>query len=245
MTAMRDTTSILPLRVEALTFEAGGRRLVDDVSFTLRRGGITAVIGPNGSGKSLTLRLCHGLITPTAGRIEWASAVGLAGSAKRHAMVFQKPVMLRRSARSNIIHALAAAGVSWRARRVRADEALTRFGLAALADRPARLMSGGEQQRLAIARAWTLRPEVLFLDEPTSQLDPGATRQIEEMLATLKAEGVTLVMATHDMGQVRRLADRVLFLNRGRLVEDAVTRTFFDTPASAEAPAFVAGDLIW
>jgi len=245
MTAMHDTTSILPLRVENLCFEAGGRRLVEEVSFTLPRGGITAVIGPNGSGKSLMLRLCHGLITPTGGRIEWASAAGEVGRAKRHAMVFQKPVMLRRSARSNIIHALAAAGVSWRARRVRADEALTRFGLAALADRPARLMSGGEQQRLAIARAWTLRPEVLFLDEPTSQLDPGATRQIEEMLATLKAEGVTLVMATHDMGQVRRLADRVLFLNRGRLVEDAPTRSFFDAPASAEAPAFVAGDLIW
>jgi tungstate transport system ATP-binding protein len=245
MTTMRDAASILPLRVDGLCFEAGGRRLVDDVSFSLPSGGITAVIGPNGSGKSLTLRLCHGLIAPTGGRISWASPAGEVGRAKRHAMVFQKPVMLRRSARSNIIHALAAGGVSWRARRARADEALTRFGLAALADRPARLMSGGEQQRLAIARAWTLRPEVLFLDEPTSQLDPGATRQIEEMLATLKAEGVTLVMATHDMGQVRRLADRVLFLNRGRLVEDAAKRTFFDTPASAEAPAFVAGDLIW
>lgn len=245
MTAMRDTTSILPLRIDNLCFEAGGRRLVDGVSFTLPRGGITAVIGPNGSGKSLTLRLCHGLIAPTAGRIKWASPGAATGSARRHAMVFQKPVMLRRSARANIIHALAATGAGWRERRQRSDAALDRFGLAALADRPARLMSGGEQQRLAIARAWALRPEVLFLDEPTSQLDPGATRQIEEMLAALKAEGVTLVMATHDMGQVRRLADRVLFLNRGRLVEDAPTRTFFDSPASAEAPAFVAGDLIW
>ncbi len=245
MTAMRDTTSILPLRIDNLCFEAGGRRLVDGVSFTLPRGGITAVIGPNGSGKSLTLRLCHGLITPTAGRIEWASPGAATGSAKRHAMVFQKPVMLRRSARANIIHALAAAGASWRDRRARADEALTRFGLAALADRPARLMSGGEQQRLAIARAWALRPEVLFLDEPTSQLDPGATRQIEEMLSALKGEGVTTGHGDPRHGPVRRLADRVLFLNRGRLVEDAATRTFFDAPASAEAPAFVAGDLIW
>ncbi|MDP3546849.1 MAG: ATP-binding cassette domain-containing protein, partial [Phreatobacter sp.] len=218
---MRDTASILPLRVEELCFEAGGRRLVDAVSFTLHRGGVTAIIGPNGSGKSLTLRLCHGLITPTGGRIGWASPAGEIGGANRHGMVFQKPVMLRRSARANIIHALAASGASWRERRARSDEALARFGLAALSDRPARLMSGGEQQRLAIARAWALRPEVLFLDEPTSQLDPGATRQIEEMLAALKAEGVTLVMATHDMGQVRRLADRVIFLNRGRLVEDA------------------------
>ncbi|MGU9979545.1 phosphate ABC transporter ATP-binding protein [Phreatobacter sp. HK31-P] len=242
---MRDTASILPLRVEGLCFDAGGRRLVDEVSFTLHRGGVTAIIGPNGSGKSLTLRLCHGLIAPTGGHIGWASPAGEIGGAKRHGMVFQKPVMLRRSARANIIHALAASGASWRERRARSDEALARFGLAALADRPARLMSGGEQQRLAIARAWALRPEVLFLDEPTSQLDPGATRQIEEMLAALKAEGVTLAMATHDMGQVRRLADRVLFLNRGRLVEDAATQTFFDAPVSAEAPAFVAGDLIW
>jgi tungstate transport system ATP-binding protein len=245
MTGMRDTTSILPLRVDGLRFEAGGRRLVDDVSFTLPRGGITAVIGPNGSGKSLTLRLCHGLLAPTGGRIDWAFPDGARGPAKRHAMVFQKPVMLRRSACANLIHALAAAGAGWRERRDRSDEALARFGLAALSDRPARLMSGGEQQRLAIARAWALRPEVLFLDEPTSQLDPGATRQIEEALATLKAEGVTLVMATHDMGQARRLADRVLFLNRGRLVADAPVRTFFNSPPSPEAAAFVAGDLIW
>ena len=160
-------------------------------------------------------------------------------------MVFQKPVMLRRSARANILHALAAIGMERTVRESRAEIALERFGMGAFAARPARLMSGGEQQRLAIARAWAMAPEVLFLDEPTSQLDPGATRQIEEMLATLKAEGVTLVMASHDMGQVRRLADRVLFLNRGRLIEDSPTRTFFDAPASGDARAFVSGDLVW
>jgi tungstate transport system ATP-binding protein len=245
MSGMRDTLSVLPLTVTDLVFEAAGRRLVDGIGFALPRGGLTVLIGPNGSGKSLTLRLCHGLLAPTAGAVSWAAERGTIAGVKRHAMVFQKPVMLRRSARANMLHALAAAGVARSERGVRCDEALERFGLAPLAERPARLMSGGEQQRLAIARAWSLRPEVLFLDEPTSQLDPGATRQIEEMLAALRGEGMTLVMATHDMGQARRLADRVLFLHRGRLVEDAEARTFFAGPASPEARAFIAGDLVW
>ncbi|AVO47006.1 ATP-binding cassette domain-containing protein [Phreatobacter cathodiphilus] len=242
---MRDTPSILPLTVTDLVFEAGGRRLVDRIGFTVARGGLTVLIGPNGSGKSLTLRLCHGLLTPAAGTVSWAAELGTIAGVKRHAMVFQKPVMLRRSARANILHALAAAGLGRGERAERCAEALERFGLGVLADRPARLMSGGEQQRLAIARAWALRPQVLFLDEPTSQLDPGATRQIEEMLAALRGEGMTLVMATHDMGQARRLADRVLFLHRGRLVEDAEAHAFFTGPDSPEARAFIAGDIVW
>lgn len=245
MSGMRDTLSVLPLTVTDLVFAAGGRRLVDGIGFTLPQGGLTVLIGPNGSGKSLTLRLCHGLLTPTSGAVSWAAADGVVSGVKRHAMVFQKPVMLRRSARANILHALAAFGLSRGERATRSAEALERFGLAGLAERPARLMSGGEQQRLAIARAWALRPQVLFLDEPTSQLDPGATRQIEEMLMALRGEGMTLVMATHDMGQARRLADRVLFLHRGRLGEDAEAATFFAGPASTEARAFIAGDLVW
>jgi len=232
------------MSVTDLSFRAGGKMLLDGLSFSLQRGGLTALVGPNGSGKSLLLRLCHGLLTPSSGQIAWAMPGGIVGR-KRHAMVFQKPVMLRRSAQANILHALAAIGLTARERQRCCDAALERFGMTALAGRPARLMSGGEQQRLAIARAWALAPDVLFLDEPTSQLDPGATRQIEEMLAALKAEGVTLLMASHDMGQVRRLSERVLFLNRGRLVEDAPTGAFFETPVSQEARAFVTGDLIW
>jgi tungstate transport system ATP-binding protein len=151
--------------------------------------------------------------------------------------------MLRRSARANLIHALKAAGE--RQPDTRADEALDRFGLNHLAQQPARLLSGGEQQRLALARAWSLRPEVLFLDEPTSQLDPGATRQIEEMIGLMKREGVTLVMSTHDLAQARRLADRVLFLHKGAIVEDAPPSEFFKKPATTIAQAFVAGDLLW
>ncbi|QCI64223.1 ATP-binding cassette domain-containing protein [Phreatobacter stygius] len=243
---MRDTVSILPLTVEGLGFEAGGKQLVADVGFTVPRGGITAILGPNGSGKSLTLRLCHGLLEPSAGRVAWAHPANARhGSAKRHAMVFQKPVMLRRSAEANIVHALAAGGVARRTRQDLARQAMERFGLAALATRPARLLSGGEQQRLAIARAWALKPELMFLDEPSSQLDPGAVRQIEAMLETLAAEGVTLVMATHDLGQARRLAHRVLFFHRGRLIEQGPADAFFASPSTPEARAFIAGELLW
>ncbi|MHB2165775.1 ATP-binding cassette domain-containing protein [Alsobacter sp. R-9] len=241
---MRDTPSILPLRVERLGYEAGGADLLTDVSFDIPAGGCTVVLGPNGAGKSLLLRLCHGLIAPSAGSASWAQPGGAIAGRRRHAMVFQRPVMLRRSARANILHALAAAGAGGDRDR-RADAALQRFGLEALADRPARLLSGGEQQRLAIARAWALSPEVIFLDEPTSALDPGATRQIEAMLQSLREEGVTLVMATHDLGQARRLADRVLMLHRGRLVEAGSATPFFAGPRADVARAFLAGDLIW
>jgi tungstate transport system ATP-binding protein len=243
MSAMRETASILPLKIANLGFEAGGARLLDGLSFDLPQGGITAVIGPNGAGKSLTLRLCHGLLTPTSGSVSWASDDGSTGGRKRHAMVFQRPVMLRRSARANVEHALRAVGIA--SAGARAEIALARFGLAALAERPARIMSGGEQQRLAIARAWAMEPQLMFLDEPTSQLDPGAMRQIETIIAALAAEGMTIVMTTHDLGQARRLSQRVLFLHRGRLLEDAPTTAFFTQPSSAEARAFITGDLLW
>lgn len=240
--AMRDVTSILPLSVQGLSFTAEGRKLVDGVGFDIPAGGLTVLLGPNGAGKSLVLRLCHGLLKPSAGAVRWA---GGAGSAKRHAMVFQKPVMLRRSVEANVAHALAAAGISGDERRRRAAEALAHFGLKERATQPARLLSGGEQQRLAIARAWALRPELLFLDEPTSQLDPAATRQIEELLSGLVAEGITVMMSTHDLGQAKRLAGRVLFLHRGRLVEDRPAADFFAGPEAEEARAFLAGELIW
>ena len=229
--------SILPLRAERLALIRDGQRLIDTVSFTLPQGGITTIIGPNGAGKSLTLRLCHGLIAPDEGRVTWARDARL-----RHAMVFQQPVMLRRSVRANIAHALHA--VTHPAVRSRTDEALARFHLTSLAERPARLLSGGEKQKLAIARAWVTEPEVLFLDEPTSQLDPAATREIEALIRTLSLEGLTLVMTTHDLGQARRLADRILFFNRGCLLEDKAASVFFAHPATPEARAFVAGDLI-
>jgi tungstate transport system ATP-binding protein len=239
---MSGRSTILPLSLEAINFAAGGKQLLDNVNFTLPGGGVTVMLGPNGAGKSLILRLCHGLLEPTGGAVRW-QASGAQVHMLRHAMVFQRPVMLRRSVIANIRHALVAARQADPAGR--AEAALARFGLEALAAQPARHLSGGEQQRVAIARAWALQPEVLFLDEPTAQLDPGATRQIEHMIASLAADGMTILLTTHDLGQARRLGDRVLFVANGRLIEDAPAADFFTGPRTAEARMFLAGDLPW
>jgi tungstate transport system ATP-binding protein len=241
---MHGTLSILPLKVSELRYAARGSELIKGMSFSLEPGNRTVIMGPNGAGKSLTLRLCHGLLRPTSGSIGWAGP-DAAGAGKRHAMVFQRPVMLRRTAKANLIHALSVAGFARNERPARADAALDHFGLTDLADRPARLLSGGEQQRLAIARAWALRPQVVFLDEPTSALDPAATKAIDEMIQTIHADGVKIVMTTHDLGQARRLADEVLFLHHGRLLEHAPAEQFFTEPRTAEARAFIRGELLW
>ncbi len=241
---MRGPDSILPLALRGLRYAVGGRVLLDGVSFTVEAGRRVLILGPNGAGKSLTLRLCHGLIEPTSGSVAWARPEE-AARRRRHAMVFQRPVLLRRSARANILHALALAGIARGRRGGLADDALARFGLDHLAATSARVLSGGEQQRLAMARAWALDPDILFLDEPTSALDPAATRAIEEMIGVFHARGVAIVMTTHDLGQARRMADEVVFLHAGRLVESAPAERFFTQPETAEARAFLAGDLLW
>ncbi|MGE5478473.1 MAG: ATP-binding cassette domain-containing protein [Bacteroidales bacterium] len=243
---MGGADTILPLELEGVGYAAGGRHLLSGVSVRLEAGARTVVLGPNGAGKSLLLRLCHGLLSPSEGRVRWGGGAPLPPLRVRRAqaMVFQRPVMLRRSALGNLCHALALAGMGWRARRAAAAEALEQFGLCHLARRPARVLSGGEQQRLALARAWALRPEVLFLDEPTAALDPAATLAVEMAVQEFHRAGTKIVMTTHDLGQARRLADEVLFLTRGRLVEHAPAQTFFKQPASSQARAFLAGELV-
>jgi tungstate transport system ATP-binding protein len=236
--------SLLPLRLEALFFEARGRRIIDGVSVTLQSGVRTVIIGPNGAGKSVLLRLCHGLLQPTSGRIEW-NMPELPGEPRRQAMVFQRPVLLRRSALANVKHALAVARVPRAQRESRARDALRRAGLEPLAAHPARVLSGGEQQRVALARAWALNPEVLFLDEPTANLDPGATHEIERLIAAMHESGTKIVMVTHNLGQAKRLSDEILFLHQGRLVERASAEQFFKRPASNEAAQFLEGELPW
>jgi tungstate transport system ATP-binding protein len=188
----------------------------------------------------------HGLLTPTSGRVRWSNVDNI-DVRRAQAMVFQRPVMLRRSVRENVEFGLQVAGLCKTAQDVRAaaDAALERVGLLRYADRAARLCSGGEQQRVALARAWALQPEVLFLDEPTASLDPAATKSIEEAILAMHTQGTTIVMATHDLGQARRLADRVLFLHHGRLLEDTPAARFFEQPASPEAAAFIRGELLW
>jgi tungstate transport system ATP-binding protein len=229
---------MLPLRAEAVNYSAGGVAILRDVSLTIAAGPPTLIIGPNGAGKSVLLRLLHGLLRPEAGRI-------LPDLPIRGAMVFQRPVLLRRSALANLRYPLALAGVPRAERRRRAVAALAQVGLGALAARPARRLSGGEQQRLALARAAALAPPVLFLDEPCASLDPAATRAVEEIVAGIAAAGCKIVMTTHDLGQARRLAGEVVFLHRGRVLECAPAATFFAGPANAEAAAFLQGELLW
>jgi tungstate transport system ATP-binding protein len=244
MTGMRAPTTLLPLRLEGVIFDAGGHRIIRGISTTIKRGPRTVVLGPNGAGKSVLLRLCHGLLTPTAGAITWNSPE-LPGGPRRQAMVFQRPVLLRRSALGNVRYALKVGGIPMREQDDRAYEALCKVGLEAHADRPARVMSGGEQQRLALARIWALRPEILFLDEPTASLDPGATHEIERVILALHDAGTKIVMVTHNLGQARRLADEILFIYQGRLLERQPADQFLKNPASAEAARFLEGELSW
>ncbi|MDH4172723.1 MAG: ATP-binding cassette domain-containing protein [Betaproteobacteria bacterium] len=232
---------ILPLQLEDVSYAAGGRKIIDRVSLALEAGSSTIILGANGAGKSVLMRLMHGLLAPSAGRVVWNTV----GARRRQAMVFQRPVMLRRSALANVAYALEAAGVAPASRERLAREALAEVGLLAAAARPARVLSGGEQQRLALARAWALHPEVLFLDEPTASLDPGATREIENIIRAFDAAGTKIVMSTHSLGQARRLGDEVIYLHQGRVAERAPIERFFPLPATAEAAAFVKGELPW
>lgn len=240
---MKAPSSLLPLRIEDLCFEAGGRRIIDGISLEIGAGPRTVILGPNGAGKSVLLRICHGLLAPTSGRVTWNLSQPANGR-HRQAMVFQRPVMLRRSALANVAYGLKLAGVEMLERKVRALRALQRLGLAQLAGRPARVLSGGEQQRLAIARAWALEPDVLFLDEPTANLDPGATREIETAIAGIGAAGTKIIMVTHDLGAAKRLADEIIFMHGGRVLERAGADRFFRGPDSREAAAFIRGELL-
>jgi tungstate transport system ATP-binding protein len=232
---------ILPLRLEGVSYAAGGRTLIERTSLTLEAGASTIVLGANGAGKSVLMRLMHGLLAPSSGRVAWQTEA----PRRRQAMVFQRPVMLRRSALANVLYALDAAGVPAVQQLRLAREALEEVGLAHAAGRPARVLSGGEQQRLALARAWALHPEVLFLDEPTASLDPGATREIEAVIKAFDVSGTKIVMCTHSLGQARRLGDEIIFLHQGRVAERASVEAFFRQPASAEAAAFIKGELPW
>ncbi len=236
--------SILPLELRNVRFDAGGRTIIHDLSLRIESGPATILLGANGAGKSVLMRLMHGLFPPTAGEVRWAVNGGRR-TRRAQAMVFQRPVMLRRSAIANVLYALKVANVPEGERAALAREALESVGLMHLAHRSARVLSGGEQQRLALARAWALHPEVLFLDEPTASLDPGATREIEAVIRAFDAAGTKVVMATHNLGQARRLGDEVLFLHQGRLAEAAPIGRFFSHPASAEAAAFIKGELPW
>jgi len=264
--ATAERPTILPLHVEDLTFMAGGQVLVNRACFRLEAGNRTIILGPNGAGKSLCLRLIHGLIEPSAGSISWLGSGASQALPPRpgdgggealgddnaegwqpvvwQAMVFQRPIILRRSALANVRYALKVHGVGRDEAEHRARLALKRTGLESKAGQPAQTLSGGEQQRLALARAWALNPEVLFLDEPSANLDPATTNQVEGIINRMHHDGTKIVMTTHDIAQAQRLADEVLFLYRGEVYEHTPAAEFFHAAHTDEARAFLSGRLL-
>ncbi len=239
---MRAPTGELPIRFEDVSVARGAVTMLDRVSLTISGGAPTVLIGPNGSGKTTLLRVASGLLAPTSGRVTWDSLERV--PAHRNAILFQRPAMLRRSAAANIAYALASVGVPRAERPRRIEELLSLVRLHGFASRPARSLSGGEQQRLALARALARDPAVLFLDEPSASLDPAAAKSIEDVVRAVAANGVKVVMSTHDLGQARRLAGEIVLLHRGQIVEQGDAADFFDHPNTEQARTFMAGELL-
>lgn len=233
---------ILPLRLEGATLTRRGRRLVGPVDLEIGPRGLSIVIGPNGAGKTSLLRMMHGLERPTAGRVLWAVPEKRARA--RQSFVFQSPVLMHRSIVENVAYPLRLRGQARAPAREAALVWLERVGLAEEPERPAHVLSGGERQKMALARALVIAPEILFLDEPCASLDGRATREIEGILREALSRGVRIVMSTHDLGQARRLADEILFLHHGRILEAAPAERFFACPATPEAAAFLRGDIV-
>ena len=239
---MRAPSSDLPLVLDNASLQAGSTVILDRLNLMIAPGPPTLIVGPNGAGKTSLLRLCMGLTRPSSGCISWGGQTD--SKPLRRAILFQRPVMLRRTVAANVAYALAQAGSPRQARAARIAALLERVGLSDLARRPARKLSGGEQQRLALARALARDPEILLLDEPTASLDPAATRAVEEIVLMAAQSGIKIVMASHDLGQLRRLAGDVIFLVRGALCERGEAAQFLDRPSTPEAAAFLRGDLV-
>ena len=232
-------TSLMPLSVRGLCLALGGTSVLDDLNLDLGPAGCTMIMGPNGAGKSLLLKLLHGLMPPTSGTIDWAGTPAM-DATKRQALVFQKPVLLRRSVVANVDFVLKSRGKD----RSERDTLLDHVGLLHKAKQPARLLSGGEAQRLALARALASGPDVLFLDEPTASLDPASVLAIEGIVSEAKARGVRIVFVTHDTGQARRMADDVVFLHGGRVIEHSPADTFFPEPQTQAARDYLNGRIV-
>ena len=236
-----NSPTLFPLEVQGLCFDAGGRRLIDNLDLTLSASGTTMIMGPNGAGKSVLLRLIHGLLQPSSGSIKWSGKPPSEVVRRKQALVFQKPVLLRRSVAENVDFVLRTIGSQSVEHR---EQLLDRVGLLSLSKQPARLLSGGEQQRLSLARALALSPEVLLLDEPTASLDPASVLKIEQIVADAVSHRVKVIFITHDLGQARRLATDVVFLHRGKVAEHAPAETFFECPDSEAVRDFLAGRIV-
>ena len=234
-------TSLLPVETQDLTLDVDGQRLLHAINLRLTAGQITTIMGPNGAGKSLLLRTLHGLIAPTHGTVSWAGAPPGDTVRKRQALVFQRPVLLRRSVAANVDFVLKLRGKPDPDRR---QALLAHVGLGSQARQPARRLSGGEQQRLALARALALEPDVMLLDEPTASLDPASTQMIEDIVRSAHVHGTKIIFVTHDIGQARRLSDEIVFLHNGQVSEVTPAPHFFDEPVSTAARDYLAGRIV-
>ncbi len=233
---------ILPLRLKGAVARRHGKVLVGPVDLELAEQGFTILIGPNGAGKTTLLRLMHGLQRLSAGEVRWAVAESQVRA--RQAYVFQTPIMMRRRVVDSIAYPLRLRGLGRRAARARATRWAERVGLGHALERPAPVLSGGEKQKLSLARALITEPDILFLDEPCANLDGRATREIESLLAEAQSAGTRIVMSTHHMGQACRLASDVVFLYGGKVHETGPAEAFFNSPRTREAAAFIKGDIV-
>ena len=236
---MAERKPLLPLQLRGLGLTLNGAALLGNIDLTLGPEGCTVVMGANGAGKSVLLRVLHGLVEPSKGRVDWNS-VSTREAMRRQAMVFQKPVLFRRSVEANISMILKARGKNSSS----AHDLLERVGLGHKANQPARLLSGGEAQRLSLTRALATEPEVLFLDEPTANLDPASTLAIERITKTASENGTRIMFVTHDAAQARRLADDVVFLHHGRVAEHTDAASFFDKPQTRQAQDYLDGKIV-
>ncbi len=233
------------LDVRALGYAIGATHLINGIDLTLHDGGITVLMGPNGAGKSVLLRLLHGLLPPTTGTVLWRGKPASVDTRRRQSMVFQRPVLLRRSVKANIEFVMKLSGKRHsNASKRSAETWLADVGLADKAHQSALQLSGGEQQRLAMARALASKPDVVLMDEPTASLDPASVLTIERITQTASKNGVKIIWVTHDLGQAHRIADDVIFINHGCITEHSPAAQFFAKPASGEAQDYVAGRLV-
>jgi tungstate transport system ATP-binding protein len=238
----RAGSSDLPIRFEQVSIADREVTILDRISLDIEAGPPVVLIGPNGSGKTTLLRAAMGLIAPTRGRITWGGRE--TSLPARRAFLFQKPVMLRRSAAANLRYALAAARLPTARRAQRVEELLAMVGLGGLGERPARRLSGGEQKRLALAQALAREPDLLLLDEPTASLDPAAAKVIEDVIRKVAASDIKVVMSTHDLGEARRLAGEIVLMHRGRIIERGRAAEFLNAPQTGEGRTFIAGELL-
>ncbi|WP_120502236.1 ATP-binding cassette domain-containing protein [Roseovarius sp. EL26] len=233
---------MFPLTVKGGVVRRRGKTLVGPVDLSLQASGVTMVIGPNGSGKTSLLKMLHGIVRLSEGQVHWSCSKQEAQ--RRQGFVFQTPVMLRRTVLENLTYPLLLLEVPKAEAREKAVHWAGRIGLADATDRQATVLSGGERQKLALARALIRTPDLLFLDEPCASLDGRAIREIEEILQDAAQGDTRIIMSTHDMGQARRLATEVIFMLHGKVHEFSPAEGFFTEAATVQARAFLNGDIV-